>query len=100
MQPEIYLEGTGTPVPAAVEQRAVAALNSALLERFGGVFTLQRAYLDYLAADEDDVEGMAYATNGALRAPTAFEAAFEELAPKVHASLGLPADQHFACAPF
>ena len=99
MQPEIYLEGTGTPVPAAVAQRAVAAVNSALVERVGGVFTLQRAYLDYLAADEDDVED-GLRDNGALRAPTAFEAAFEELAPKVHASLGLPADQHFACAPF
>lgn len=55
---------------------------------------------DFLAADQDDVEGMAFKTNGTHRAPTAFEAAFEELTLRVHASLGLPAGQRFACVLF
>lgn len=96
MQPSIYLDGPGAPLLGEVERSAVQALQHALVDHFGGLFTLQRAYLDFLAADQDDVEALGHPNGAPPRQPTPFERAFDELAPQVHERLQLPVGTRFA----
>lgn len=97
MYPQIYVCGTGEPLPPELESKATAAMYAALVERFGGEPLLQWAYLEFLRADEREMESMAHAEH-APRRPTPFEREFDRLAPVVHSRLSLPKDQQFAYA--
>ena len=93
MYPQIYVCGTGEPLPPELESQAAAAMYAALVERFGGEPLLQWAYLDFLRADESELESLA---RRAGATPTPFEREFDRLAPVVHSRLALPKEQQFA----
>ena len=97
MYPQIYVCGTGEPLPPELESKAAAAIYAALAERFGGEPLLQWAYLDFLRADESELEPLAHSAP-VLRKPTPFEREFDRLAPLVHSRLALPKEQQFAYA--